>query len=251
MDARDALLQDLKLTLAELFMHLGDSTAVPSSCVHAYRALYVIENVLGYGLNNLAWVGKTSLFEYFEHLPDCLPGTADVLEAVRRRSRSPAARTRIFIRTALNEGSFAEYMRALAWNTPLTQKYFDERSVLRSAAHNFVFVTRLESLKVLTFNLSLDEPGLDHEDYWMGVNLEILPEERTAQPAQAAQQEPAGPEAEQAPDNPEFLQKNLDITLLGRFVSWLTNAAQWKWVRGGMNQKDIIEMAMAHKEQQR
>eukprot|EP00727_Mastigamoeba_balamuthi_P012734 m51a1_g8083 hypothetical protein (612) ;mRNA; r:25578-28298 len=47
--------------------------------------------------------------------------------------------------------------------------------------------------------------------------------------------------------DPEFLQKNPDITLLGRFVSWLTNAARWKWVRGGMNQKDIIEMAMAHK----
>eukprot|EP00727_Mastigamoeba_balamuthi_P001817 m51a1_g11632 hypothetical protein (470) ;mRNA; f:13425-39614 len=45
----------------------------------------------------------------------------------------------------------------------------------------------------------------------------------------------------------EFLQKNPDITLLGRFVSWLTNAARWKWVRGGMNQKDIIEMVMAHK----
>eukprot|EP00727_Mastigamoeba_balamuthi_P000731 m51a1_g10655 hypothetical protein (458) ;mRNA; f:19175-28289 len=42
-------------------------------------------------------------------------------------------------------------------------------------------------------------------------------------------------------------EKNPDITLLGRFVSWLTNAARWKWVRGGMNQKDIIEMAMAHK----
>eukprot|EP00727_Mastigamoeba_balamuthi_P010330 m51a1_g592 hypothetical protein (1446) ;mRNA; r:42138-50231 len=47
--------------------------------------------------------------------------------------------------------------------------------------------------------------------------------------------------------DPEFLQKNPDITLLGRFMSWLTNAARWKWVRGGMNQKDIIEMAMAHK----
>eukprot|EP00727_Mastigamoeba_balamuthi_P000429 m51a1_g10383 hypothetical protein (413) ;mRNA; f:54970-75229 len=43
------------------------------------------------------------------------------------------------------------------------------------------------------------------------------------------------------------VQKNLDIMLLGRFVSWLMNAAQWKWVRGGMNQKDIIKMVMAHK----
>eukprot|EP00727_Mastigamoeba_balamuthi_P004899 m51a1_g14407 hypothetical protein (663) ;mRNA; r:392124-403080 len=49
-----------------------------------------------------------------------------------------------------------------------------------------------------------------------------------------------------SPD-PEFLQKNPDIMLLGRFMSWLTNAARWKWVCGGMNQKDIIEMAMAHK----
>eukprot|EP00727_Mastigamoeba_balamuthi_P013635 m51a1_g8895 hypothetical protein (563) ;mRNA; f:698557-701276 len=47
--------------------------------------------------------------------------------------------------------------------------------------------------------------------------------------------------------DPEFLQKNPDITLLGRFVSWLANVTRWKWVRGGMNQKDIIEMAMAHK----
>eukprot|EP00727_Mastigamoeba_balamuthi_P004094 m51a1_g13682 hypothetical protein (210) ;mRNA; f:427-1770 len=47
--------------------------------------------------------------------------------------------------------------------------------------------------------------------------------------------------------DPEFLQKNPDITLLGHFVSWLTNTAWWKWARGGMNQKDIIEMAMAHK----
>eukprot|EP00727_Mastigamoeba_balamuthi_P000433 m51a1_g10387 hypothetical protein (333) ;mRNA; f:2969-12632 len=45
----------------------------------------------------------------------------------------------------------------------------------------------------------------------------------------------------------EFLQKNLDIMLLGCFVSWLTSAAWWKWVRGGMNQKDIIEMVMLHK----
>eukprot|EP00727_Mastigamoeba_balamuthi_P003486 m51a1_g13134 hypothetical protein (408) ;mRNA; f:23-1870 len=47
--------------------------------------------------------------------------------------------------------------------------------------------------------------------------------------------------------DPEFLQKNLDITLLGRFISWLMNAVQWKWVHGRMNQKDIIEMVMAHK----
>eukprot|EP00727_Mastigamoeba_balamuthi_P000396 m51a1_g10353 hypothetical protein (2034) ;mRNA; f:3532-16891 len=45
----------------------------------------------------------------------------------------------------------------------------------------------------------------------------------------------------------EFLQKNPDIMLLGHFISWLTNAAWWKWVRSRMNQKNIIKMAMAYK----
>ena len=67
---------------------------------------------------------SSSLWDFLECLQSSLPGTSEFLVTIKQYSKTPTGRSRIFIRLALNDKSFSEYISALCWNTSLLKYYY-------------------------------------------------------------------------------------------------------------------------------
>lgn len=71
---------------------------------------------------DLGLFGTTYPWHYIENLDKCLPGAEkDIIKRVKETNKGNIGRGRVFLRLCLNEKSLGEYLRALIWNTSLTE----------------------------------------------------------------------------------------------------------------------------------
>lgn len=146
--------QQTKQFLAAWIAEYPDSsTPVTQYTPHLLKLLNSLERVLYHGLKGLlfrlsiclslvslplflsdkGFFGKTTPFEFIEHLGECLPGCERFLERVRSGAKTNIGsqslfnyftflgRTRVFLRESLNEGTLEENLSSLAWNATLTK----------------------------------------------------------------------------------------------------------------------------------
>ena len=124
----------------------------------------ILEDLLNNEMKSVALFRSTSGWDYIENLADCLP-TESLLKQIRSSVRSGLGRLRAFIRLALNEASFPEYLSALAWNKSLTATYYHDRSLLRDEELVGILLLLFVALKPYKFDLPVTK-DLDREDYW-------------------------------------------------------------------------------------
>jgi len=133
------------------------------------RLCYMIEKILEHGIKDVSLFGTGTYFwSYLENLDKCLPG-ADVkslIKKVKDTISGNLGRGRVFIRVTLNDGSFIEYISALAWNTQLTTTYYRETAILRNEHHMSLFIAMLDNIKPFKFDFVLKDKALDDPDYW-------------------------------------------------------------------------------------
>ena len=87
---------------------------------------------------------------------------------------SPMARTRLFLRFALNTGALHDCLQALCWNRALCAANYEPDAIVRDENMQFAFLSRLEPLEVITFGLETLSiaPFLARPDYWRTVNFD-------------------------------------------------------------------------------
>lgn len=184
-DSAEALLRDLKLAMSNVFsLRVVAAGEAVGECSAANRLLFALENALSHGLRppNAGFAvlslvlgsAQPHIFDWFEHLPDCLPGSGALVDRIRAASPHKLARSRLFIRSALNEGSLAESVRALSWSEELTAAHFAPGAIVRTPELQMQLVTRLEALTVIRFSLDTSPDltsALASPNYWKTADL--------------------------------------------------------------------------------
>jgi hypothetical protein len=66
----------------------GLHTTLSENDISALRLCFVIEAVLSHGLQDLHFFSKTSYWELFSFLPDCLPNTSHILQSVKKLAKT-------------------------------------------------------------------------------------------------------------------------------------------------------------------
>lgn len=95
--------------------------------------LYFIELVLEHGLKSktrrfvflshtpdIAYFGKTVVWDFLKQLPNCLPGT-DSFQVKVKRQDGDHAKARVWISEALNTRQIKDFIAALLWNEKVSR----------------------------------------------------------------------------------------------------------------------------------
>lgn len=89
-----------------------------------------------------------------------------MIRVIREKSKTDIGRTRLFLRKAINDGALVDYLNALRYNIPLSEKYYEDYSVLRNEELGSIMILLLENIFRLRFNLSTQLVELDNDNYW-------------------------------------------------------------------------------------
>jgi len=168
------LLKELKQNISEI--ENFDESKKNSSDIHIEtkyqrslaRLCYSLELILNDGLKDISLFGSTFFWNYLENLDKCLPGPVakNILGKVKEINKGNLGRGRVFIRLTLNDGTLAEYIKALSWNSTLTESFYKEDAILRSDNLLNSFLSLLDITTTLKFNFVIKDKNLDDPDYW-------------------------------------------------------------------------------------
>jgi len=174
------LLRELKQNLTQIFTSESvkqNRTLRDSGMTNSL--LLSLENILCHGLKSpflSFFSGPASPWPWIEGLPQSLPKTdalmAD-LNAACGTVTAPFAKVRLFLRFVLNAGCIHECMQALCWNQALTASHYEIESIIRDPNMQFAFLSRLEPLEVIQFDLETLSiaPILARPDYWRTIDF--------------------------------------------------------------------------------
>lgn len=175
------LLRELKETLAQVFGCKSVLEGRPlQDCGLTNSLLLALENVLCHGLKTRSlrsfFGGPATPWPWIEGLPASLPDTDALLADVAAAAgsiTSQIARTRLFLRLALNTGALHDCLQALCWNQALCAANYEPHAIVRDANMQFAFLSRLEPLEVIAFELETLSiaPILARADYWRTVDF--------------------------------------------------------------------------------
>jgi hypothetical protein len=163
------LLESLKTSISNLVQEVcngiqSDSVLIDDNA-NVKLICYLIEKILLHGVKT-SFFGATREWKYLEHLNQCLPGTDAFLHQVRALGNSDCARTRLFIRLALNENSLGDYLSALAWNAETTEAHYKNGALMKEIEYRDTFLLLLEGLKKFQFGLCVKDRLLERQEYW-------------------------------------------------------------------------------------
>ena len=175
------LLRELKETLAQVFGCQSVLEGRPlQDCGITNSLLHALENVLCHGLKTSSlrsfFGGAATPWPWIEGLPASLPDTDALLADIAAAAGSvtaPIARTRLFLRLALNTGALHDCLQALCWNQALCAANYEPHAIVRDTNMQFAFLSRLEPLEVIAFDLETLSiaPILARADYWRTVDF--------------------------------------------------------------------------------
>lgn len=166
------LLQRLNLALKQI-LALDYKTPVTESYEGVLQLCEVLEELLSTDLKSVALFRSTNAWDYLENLADCMPAES-FLKQIRSVVRTGQGRVRAFIRYALCESSFPEYLSALAWNKNLTTSYYHDRALLRDEELVSILLLLFVALKPYKFDLPVTKE-LDRDDYWAFIKPYVPP----------------------------------------------------------------------------
>jgi len=145
------------------------------------KLCYLLELIFNHGLKDVSLLSTTFIWNYLENLDKCLPGpeAKEVIRKIRELNKGQLGRGRVFIRLTLNEGTTAEYLKSLTFNTSLTGTYYKENAILRSEEQLNAFLSIIDIVTPFKFDFNVTDKNLDDPDYWEKVTTKSAIVNRT------------------------------------------------------------------------
>ena len=119
-------------------------------------------------LHKVGIFDKEAYWPYLKHLPSCLPSTGDFLESIKSNKdvQTDLGRARCFIFFSLNQQSLSEFLESLRMDESLTCSFYSADSFWRDEDMVNIFLSLLNGLKAIQFQLDTFESHLDDVDAW-------------------------------------------------------------------------------------
>ncbi|GAM19157.1 hypothetical protein SAMD00019534_023320 [Acytostelium subglobosum LB1] len=138
------------------------------------KVCFYVERILSDGLKDVNFIGQTYMWDFLQNIYKCLPNTKDVVELSKDCSKSACGRGRVFIRLALNDGALSGYLSALYYSQDIIKSYYKDSALFRNPEFASTFLSLLDSLSHINFNLVVKDKDLDRPQYWEDVAMSLF-----------------------------------------------------------------------------
>eukprot|EP01096_Ripella_sp_DP13-Kostka_P002627 TRINITY_DN1353_c0_g1_i1.p1 TRINITY_DN1353_c0_g1~~TRINITY_DN1353_c0_g1_i1.p1 ORF type:complete len:497 (-),score=221.09 TRINITY_DN1353_c0_g1_i1:93-1583(-) len=163
------ILNELKNIIQRLTIANLESTKALSfreSDPRCQELCFLLEAVAHYGLRDIGMFTSTTFWDFAQRIETLAPQGKDFVKRVNESSRSGLGRGRMFIRLCLNNHNTDSCFVALISNQKLVEKYYVHDSILRHPEYSSIFVSLVQGLKTVKFDLLMQDRMVDMPDFW-------------------------------------------------------------------------------------
>ncbi|EGC34200.1 hypothetical protein DICPUDRAFT_153601 [Dictyostelium purpureum] len=138
------------------------------------RICYCVEKILSNELKDVNFLSSTTMWDFLQNLPQCLPDTGRNVELAKDCTKTSIGRGRVLIRLALNDGLLEEYISSLCFSEDVLKSYYKENALLRNSEFLMMFQSLIAMLSHIQFSLAVKDKDLDKANYWEDIALTLL-----------------------------------------------------------------------------
>ncbi|KYR00061.1 RUN domain-containing protein [Tieghemostelium lacteum] len=170
------ILMDLNGFIQHLLAELGSDNdhLIQDNNPYLLKVCFSVEKILSHHLKDVNIIGQTTIWDFLQNLPKCLPGTSGVIDMSKECSKTSIGRARVFIRSALNTGTLGDYISSLTFNNDLMKTYYKDSALLKNSEFINTFQSLLDSLSHINFGLAIKDKELDKITYWEDIAISLL-----------------------------------------------------------------------------